>query len=177
MRCAAMTLCSTCAWETRSPEPADVCWSAAFKTQSAAVTVAGACGDGLCDFGDYELELIIPGEYYNETDLKKAKAKDGPELDTQNRLSRFLEALKASQSAVTSSERPTNPTLRLRDGVVRLTARKAVAPDTGTILTVMQTHIRVRVIGTIIVLVLLLTLGKKIRIVLLLRSSRGYCLR
>uniref|UniRef100_M4BPW9 Uncharacterized protein n=1 Tax=Hyaloperonospora arabidopsidis (strain Emoy2) TaxID=559515 RepID=M4BPW9_HYAAE len=51
--------------------------------------------------------------------------------------------LNRSRIVVTSSDRPTSRTLRLRDGVVRLIARKVIALTIGTILTVMQLCIRV----------------------------------
>uniref|UniRef100_M4B374 RxLR effector candidate protein n=1 Tax=Hyaloperonospora arabidopsidis (strain Emoy2) TaxID=559515 RepID=M4B374_HYAAE len=172
-----MRLCSAAAGKTGSPEAAKVSSSAASMTKPAAATAAGARGDAPHDIGDYELELIYSGESDGESDSKEAKAKDEPELTKRSQRSRLPEALKASQIVVTSSDRPTSQTLRFRDGVVRMTASKAVALATGTILTVMQSCITVRVIGMIMVSVLLLTPSKRLRTAtscaFLLRRSRG----
>ena len=103
---AAMSLRSTAAGERRSPEAADVSSSA-----------AGTRGDAPRDIGDYELELIYSGESDGETDSKEAKAKDELELAKPE------PTKSASRSALSLADRPTSPTLRLRDGVVLPKAR------------------------------------------------------
>ena len=113
-----MRLRSAAAGETGSPEAADVSSSAASATQPAIAAAADARGDALRDIGDYELELIYSGKSYGATDSKEAKAKDESELAKPEPTKSASRSALSLAVVVTSSDRPTSQTLRLRDGVV-----------------------------------------------------------
>ena len=188
MRCAAkaadnaaMRLHSAASRESGSLEASDVSSSIASATQPAAVAAAGARGDAPRDVGDYELELIYSGESDGETDWKEAKAKEDPELaksEPTNSASRSALSLADRRDIFGSSDESDPPSPSWGRSAE---SEKSMTLAIGTILTVMQSCIRVRVIGMILVSVLLLTPDKRLLIatscVLLLRRSRGYLLR
>uniref|UniRef100_M4BFN2 Uncharacterized protein n=1 Tax=Hyaloperonospora arabidopsidis (strain Emoy2) TaxID=559515 RepID=M4BFN2_HYAAE len=176
-----MRLRSAAAGETGTPEAADVSSSAASATQPQhsllqAHAVMHRVTSEIMSLSSYTLASMT---------VRPTRRRQKPRMSqswlNRSLLSRLPEALEASQIVVTSSNRPTSQTLRLLDEVVRLRARKAMTLATGTILTVMQSCIRVRVIGMILVSVLLLTPDKRLLIatscVLLLRRIRGHLLR